>query len=569
MTHCVRRQRTTPDPLTGEMHEWIVTGAHGPILWQGYTGPLRLDQAELTETCRGLLGVRLDALQRVAAEIIDTSAVPSDASRLFLHSTTPAIHAFEADLAAMTRGQVPSDLTTYTETRALYLARPGDLAVGRTYPWRLALARGNLDGVTLGDTDYYYLSHALLRQARDRGCSDPALSRVISYLRDSRVGAVSVYALEPELQLLLCWLAREAGLARVRVDANDPRIAAIWNRKRVLHPTVDAALALGEECSRLDVKQVLELEQRASEAFGLLSRAIPVVPGYVIPEHQERKIVVSKLKCAADLLRGRYGLSRACLKPSEGGDGGRIVPDIELGQRGLLEGIGENAWAEGGDYLLEAHVDYLSLDIGDECLYTTPSAHIFNNRLLDGLTLQFMRGTSWKGNIYVDEASWRSLGLEPQDYASVVSSMSSLADGLGGRGLACMGVDFAIGRIGGRLGDSVVVAIQDINMKLPGAMFLREFMNRHKASVSASAATRVFRPHLGSSASDLLKHLTRETGPDHSYELIAVVPGRWGMFAMTGASAIDAATHVLAVEGRLMDAGLVVHPPAEPRHINR
>jgi hypothetical protein len=66
----------------------------------------------------------------------------------------------------------------------------------------------------------------------------------------------------------------------------------------------------------------------------------------------------------------------------------------------------------GGDQVLEAHVTYFEREVGGERVLTTPSAHVRSGTLLDGLTLQFMRGTSWKGNIYVSAADWENMGLD-------------------------------------------------------------------------------------------------------------------------------------------------------------
>ena len=65
----------------------------------------------------------------------------------------------------MVEGRPVSDLTTYVETRGLYLARSGDLVVGRTRPWRRAIAKEGVWRLTLPDTDHYYMSHALLWRA--------------------------------------------------------------------------------------------------------------------------------------------------------------------------------------------------------------------------------------------------------------------------------------------------------------------------------------------------------------------------------------------------------------------
>ena len=75
-------------------------------------------------------------------------------------------------------------------------------------------------------------------------------------------------------------------------------------------------------------------------------------------------------------------------------------------------------------------------------------------------------------------------------YPKLRKAMAELTRRLG---LLHCGVDFAIGTLGGKFGDAVVAAVQDINPKVTGALFLREFMARHPA-VGVGAATRVLVP---------------------------------------------------------------------------
>ena len=100
---------------------------------------------------------------------------------------------------------------------------------------------------------------------------------------------------------------------------------------------------------------------------------------------------------------------------------------------------------------------------------TTPSAHVRSGKLLDGLTLQFMRGTSWKGNIFVGAADWGSLGLEKSVYTRLRKTMTDLHQRLG---LLHCGVDFAVGTLGGKFGDTIVAAVQDINPESDGCFIL-------------------------------------------------------------------------------------------------
>jgi hypothetical protein len=479
---CNRRPRTSPHPLTGELHDWTVDVDGREVAWQSYAGPLRLDDTDIAIASRKLLSIEPCDLLDTVLEHVEFSSPTDGQSRLIVHSTTPFARGFETDLTAMVEGRPVSDLTTYVETRGLYLARSGDLAIGRTRPWRRAIAKEGVRRLALGDTDHYYMSHALLRRAVDAGDRDPVLARMIEFLRNRPSAVVSPYDFEPEFQILVTWLAQAAGLRRIRVDANNSRLCA-WNGKRMLHPTVEAALQLNGQVSQQPAQLILDEEHRASEAFQALRAPLPVIPGYAVPWQENRCEFSDDLVRASLLLKERYGLSHGCLKPSDGGNGGRIEAGIELDDTSRLKELAAKAWNLGGDQVLEAHVNYFKKAVGGEQVLTTPSAHVRAGKLLDGLTLQFMRGTSWKGNIFVGESDWQSLGLDRAAYPKLRKAMADLTRRL--RLLHC-GVDFAIGTLGGKFGDSVVAAVQDINPKVTGALFLPDLAHFRGIGVGAA-----------------------------------------------------------------------------------
>jgi hypothetical protein len=546
---CNRRRRTTPHPLTGELHDWTVVVDGREIAWQSYAGPVRLDETDIAIACRKLLSIEPCDLLDMVVDYVEFASPSDGQSRLIVHSTTPFARGFETDLTAMVEGRPVSDLTTYVETRGLYLARTGDVVVGRTRPWRRAVAREGVRRLTLPDTDYYYMSHALLRRAVDAGDRDPVIAQMIEFLREQPSAVVSPYDFEPEFQILVTWLAQAAGLKRIRVDANNSRLGA-WNGKRMLHPTVESALRLNGQVSDQAAALILEQEHRASEAFQALRTALPVIPGYTVAWQENRCDFSRDLVRASMLLTERYGLSHGCLKPSDGGNGGRIVADIELDDTRRLEELATKAWNLGGDQVLEANVSYLERTVGGEQILTTPSAHVRSGKLLDGLTLQFMRGTAWKGNIYVGAADWEGLGLEKAMYTKLRGAMSDLSRRLG---LLHCGVDFAIGTLGGKFGNAVVAAVQDINPKVTGALFLREFMARYPA-VGGGAATRVLVPEATASAEKIRSLMSKFSTAQQPCEEIAVVPGRWAMIATSGQTSLSAGAQALTLE-RMLVAG--------------
>jgi hypothetical protein len=178
---------------------------------------------------------------------------------------------------------------------------------------------------------------------------------------------------------------------------------------------------------------------------------------------------------------------------------------------------------------------------------TTPSAHVRSGELLDGLTLQFMRGTSWKGNIFVGAADWQGLGLDKSIYTGLRKTMTNMHQRLG---LLHCGIDFAVGTVGGKFGDTVVAAVQDINPKVTGALFLREFMSRHP-EIGEGAATRVLVPEATASAEKIRSLVSKFSTAEQPCEEIAVVPGRWAMIATAGPTSVSAGAQTLTLERML------------------
>lgn len=535
--------------MTGNFYDWAVIVDGDEISWQGYAGPLRFDETDFAIATRKLLSIEPDELPELVAEHVEFASPGQGQRRLMVHSTTPYASSFETDLSAMVEGRQILDLTTYVETRGLYLARSGDLVVGRTRPWRHGFAAEGVERLVLPDTDYYYMSQALLRRAVDGGDRDPVMRQIIDFLQANPSTVVCPYDFEPEFQLFVTWLARITGLGRIRVDANDSRLG-VWNRKRMLHPTIEAALGVANQVQGQPGAVILEREHRASEAFAQLQVPIPVLPGYAVPWRENRDDFTRDLLRAGALLQDRYGLTRACLKPSDGGNGGRITPGIELHDTARVEELAVSAWKLGGDQVLEAHVTYFEREIGGERVLTTPSAHVRSGELLDGLTLQFMRGTSWKGNIYVGLEEWQRLGLDNGVYAALRATMTDLHQRLG---LLHCGIDFAVGTVGGVFGDTVLAAVQDINPKVTGALFLREFMARHP-EVGAGAATRVLSPDATESAERIRELVAGCSTAQHPCEEVGVVPGRWAMIATSAATSLTAGAQALTMERTLAAA---------------
>jgi len=566
---------TDPIALPPEGARFTVPpGAEGEVAgWDGSTGPLVLPEATLAAMCRRLLGLNwseVDAAARV--ELVPHPPVDGEPS-LILHSATSQKRMFEGHLDAIAAGRHAADAAAYIETRSVYLAAAGDLVVGRTEPWREAAALAPVESVEVPAIDYYYLTHALLTLAdASRPHTSPTLGRLAAWLRSHPRSVVRVYALDRETQVLLLWLKRAAGLDRLRVEANGPDIAARWNHKAPLHPTVDVALSLGM-VDGLAPAELLVEESTLNPFWQRLGLLVPRLPGYTIEAAGgDRVVAADRLAAAAMLLRERYGLRFGCHKPARGGAGARIKPGVPLDDPDALARLAAEATQTGEDYVLEAHADYLRHRVRGHEFILAPSAHVRDGRLADGATLQITDGTVWKGNVYIDESSCGRFGLDAEQYRLVRRSVGELLRAFGGLGGGCElvkgGIDFAVARVGGRFGDSVLVGMQDLNLSSCGAEFLRVFLAQARLALGRNdpaamppvhAATKVVRPAPGAGLA-LLREAVDHTSTDHHARAISSVPGRWGLVAVAHPDPVDAAEQVLALEERLRQDGLLARP---------
>ncbi|MFJ9886159.1 hypothetical protein ACIQRW_09870 [Streptomyces sp. NPDC091287] len=567
----------------------------GKARWEGFfTGHRVWDGTRVAESAKRLLGMDTAAVARAAGEVVRPyRAQPgSTAPSLLLHTTTPLLKAFDGDLAALLSGQEPHDVTTYVEARSVYLGTPDDLTLGRTAPWAEAAALRGVPAVDIGDLDHYYLTHALLLMAEaHEERADTPLRHVIDWLRDRPDAVVRLYALDVETQIFLLWLLRRTGLTELATDANSPAVATEWNRKNHIHPTVAAARAMPASALELPPEELLAAEQRLGRAHQRLGLTVPVLPGYTIARTGvDRDAFVAGVLDAAALLRTRYGLSRAALKPADAGDGARIVGNLDLADTGRLAAEARTAHAVGDDHLLEAWVTFLTVSLGDEegdeeaapgssrtgtpgpgspaarRVPVVPSGHIRHGQVAEGLTLQMLDGYSWRGNDYVDEAGWTALGLPRDAYRTVRAALEavraafqgpeSVADGSHG-GLVTGGIDFAVGWLGGAFGDRLLVGAIDFNLSAHGAESLRTFRDRAREQGidEPYAATRVFLPPADRTLHQMAATARSKAVPGTLLEAVACVPRRWAMVAATGAEPAVAAARAEALAAALTAPG--------------
>jgi hypothetical protein len=535
--------------------------------WEGFcTGPVVLSQDELQAVSHRLLGLDLSQVAAAArVELEPYGALRGELPAVVIGAATSLKKCYEADLAHVVAGTSPDDFAAYNEARAVYLAGPGDLVVGRTEPWRQSVAASEAEAVEVPGLEFYYLTHALLTQATRYVESGmlTGLNRIVSRLREAPHAVVRLFALDLEAQILLVWLRRTAGPSRLRVDANGPEIGRLWNHKTTLYPTVGEAEGLADGGRRADPYELLASESHLTPFHREFGVVLPRVPGYSISRAgADTAEVTARVSGAARLLRERYGLSLGCFKPATGLTGSRIRMAVRLDDDEALGALARQAMETEEDYVLEAHTDYLRHSIDGYDFILAPSAHVVAGRLADGATIQITRGSVWEGSVYIDEHTCRNLGVTVEHFRFVQEGMRDLLGAFEGNGRSLGfikgGVDFAIARIGGRFGERPVVGMQDLNLSSNGAEYVRAFLReaREVRGASIHAATKVVRPTAGT---DLrrLKAAVAAVDTGHYTRVITSVPSRWGLVAVACQEPQEAAEAVLALEERLYGDGLV------------
>ena len=543
-------------------------------LWNGFcTGFRVLTDAEVADVCKRLLDCGIDQVPTRAGQELVSYVAPADRSAhsrppaVIMHSATRTTRGFEGDLADARAGRDPYDVAGYLEARAVSLGSPGDLAVGRVGPWREAVRHFGMDSLDIGLLDLYYLSDALLLSAAGEGAHGEVLAPLVEWLRARPSAVVRLYALDIETQVFLLWLKEQAGLDVLYVDANSPVVSAHWNRKNHIHPTVADALAVA--AAGLGPDELLAAEQRQSEAYRLLGMEVPVLPGYLVPRVEDSEAFADGLVAAAALLAERYGLERGCLKPCEAGDGARIVPGLSLHDEAALRGHAREAHRHGDAYVLEAHVEFHGCTIDGRPFILTPSGHVRGGQVLPGMTLQLMNGVAWEGNVTLTEEDCVRYGLPGEMFGAMTSAMHAVRDAFHGplseaqgcrAGMVTGGVDFAVGRLGGVFGDRTVLGAIDFNLSSHGAEYMRAFQDETRDR-AGHVATRVYRPTSGADLGATVRAVADLVPEGRWSKVVASVPGRWGMVAVTGTGLEDAVAAAEALVEGLRSASLARRTP--------
>ncbi|KUN02869.1 hypothetical protein AQI95_25410 [Streptomyces yokosukanensis] len=553
------------------MHNQELTVVHRgrTLAWEGFcTGPGLLCTEELERISRRLLGTDLAGAKEAAGkELLPFGALRGEVPAIVLGTASTLKGCFEADVAQLALGRSPDDFTAYNEARAVYLAAPGDLVVGRGEPWRQAVAASEAVPVEVPELHYYYLTHALLAMAVEAAPGRPSapLEQLVRQLSAAPETVVRLFAIDAEARVLLLWLKRAAGLERLRVDANGPEIAERWNRKTTLYPTVEDALEVPAPRADDAPETTLCAEAEATafhREFGVL---LPRLPGYSVSRAgADEALLRRRVHTAARLLGERYGLELGCFKPAEALTGSRIRMAVPLTDGAALDALARQAMETEEDYVLEAHTHYLRHRVPGYEFILAPSAHVVAGRPAEGGTVQITRGSVWEGSVYVDEETCARFDITPAQFRAVREGMATLHGAFRGAGrdlgFVKGGVDFAIARLGGRFGGRPVVAMQDLNLSSNGAEYVRAFLAEARDVLGRRqgvyAATKVVRP---AAETDLkrLEDSVGGSGAEGWARAITSVAGRWGLIGVAAPCPRQAAQRVLELEQRLHRTGLL------------
>lgn len=561
----------TPNPKTGLAYHWEITDTKGKKHeWKEfYTGPLVLEEEETNILCQKLLGVGIDQLLEVAnEELLPVPSLEEVGASIVMHSTTPDLKTFDGDLDKVIKNVPPMDYTSYKEARSVYLAGEGDIVVGRIEPWQASADLGKAKAIKIPVIDYYYISHALLVLAEQHLVSpSQEINELVDFIKANPNAVIRLYALEEEMQIFLIWLKRLAGLDHLLMDANSPEVARDWNKKSILFPTVEDAMNLSSLIEGKSAQETLDEEAKYSLLRNKLGCVYPVLPGYtVVREAKALGDFTQQLLDASSMLQARYGLTLACFKASDSGDGARITLGVDLTDVAQLKELAEDAYKHGDAYILEPYVYYDKIDINGESIKISPSAHIRWGEVADGVTLQFTEGTSWKGNIFFDERTATKFGVSIENYQKIVACMESTRQAFKNHklGLTIAGLDFAIGTIGGFFGDEKVMGIQDPNISFNGAECLRAFLEKTTKEEGLTkdaplyGVTRVFKPSKKCTVLVLREAVKSFEGLGYYTDAIASVPERWGMIAVAHENVELATAKLAELRKDLAAKGLVL-----------
>jgi len=132
-------------------------------------------------------------------------------------------------------------------------------------------------------------------------------------------------------------------------------------------------------------------------------------------------------------------------------------------------------------------------------------------------------------------------------------------------GLVLAGIDFAIGRVGGAFGETVLLGVQDLNVSFTGAECLRAFLEKSQRAKSSRGGhrygvTRIYRPNPQADHAAFLGVTNSFDRGRVCADTVASIPGRWAMVSISGADPRGAIDNLNHLQNALVTEGLIEGP---------
>lgn len=551
------------------------SGEWDPMLPVGPRRLLPVAQEAQTEAMARLvttlLGPEADLVEAASSTLVPYRSNGHDQAvpRVFVPSASEQIGAYGGEIHYYTQKGRAIGIDPAIVAREVLIATPGDLFIGRSDPFREVM-QGN-PGVEYHDLgqkheEMYYTVEKLLELALTHGEDGNPINEIVDSVR-LRLGTqpetvFRVYTLDEPMQLFLVWLARQAGVSKLNVEANGVE-GSKRNHKGYAYPTLKAAETV--DIGNLnpndpdDLTEILAREGKKSQLESELGISIPRMPGYYIPREwdtgEDLETYTKRVTRAAQRMLDLYGLESVCLKHARSSDGAGVTPHLSLEDDSRLRDVVRDAYNANQELIIEPTFNYYTITIGDNDFILAPSAHLSNGASRDGMTLQLIIDGEWQGNVDVDLRSEALLGNS--EYTLIIETMRRLAEAItyaeeAGTdiGIRKGGIDWAYGTIGGKFGDTPFMVPQDLNFRTSGAETHYSVSGQRP---DAHTATKVLKPQPGAEFTSLQETISALCG-----ELKVLVKPGWGYMAVHHSeNGLEAAEACLEIEKKLRDLNLV------------
>lgn len=518
---------------------------------------------------------------------------PEDRPSIMMHWANRASAFMETDKQNLIQGKTPGGYDINIADRSLVMTqtgnenRPGDIVIQRgeliqnqlKKERNILIDESNLDSKEVkifnaDNLDFYHSSDALLIEAEKyKNGEETDFELLIDFIAENPESLIRIYATDLPTQVLLLYLLQEARninseISTLNIEANSPEISSM-NRKDLMYPTIEdveeqSSLRLSKgtgvvresrQPSLKEIKEQLRDESSLSELgqLGFYEKldqlqkengndVLTYAPGYTVKLNDEKEKYIDNAVKSANRLKEVYGLEKACFKWARTSDGENIVPKINLDEDGLdqIRELASEAYDAGQDVIVVSNSEYLRTEDGDEL---TPSIHILGGYpIRDQITAQTLDGRQWIGNGILNKADFVEMAGPDQNrrerygkyFDAMMYTNEALADSMEGKGMAMVGNDVGIFRLGGVFEDQVFVANQDNNWRFTGAFLAyasQELAKEQLKDENISTTTRVINVESGvdyDSVKTVLDQINLDY-KDYAYsDVITITPG-WSM----------------------------------------